>query len=172
GTPNVGGSLATAGGVVFIGATNDSRFRAFDSRTGKELWSAKLEAIANATPISFQGRDGHQYVVIAAGGPAHLRNVGNSLNGADSLIAFSLNGHESEAPLVTQSTRPAPAASATSADAVANGDLPEGAGRETVVKVCGRCHGVGTFSSMRVDPAEWRGFSRATQPRRAPDDDG
>ena len=62
GTPNVGGSLATAGGIVFIGATDDSSsFRAFDSRTGKEaVGGTKLEAIANSTPIAFEGRDGHR----------------------------------------------------------------------------------------------------------------
>ena len=96
GAPNVGGSIATAGGVLFIGATNDAYFRAFDSRTGQLLWSIKLNAIADSSPMTFQGRDGHQYVVIAAGGPAHLRNVGNSLNAGDSIVAFSLNGSELE----------------------------------------------------------------------------
>ncbi len=55
GTPNVGGLVATAGGVVFIGATNDSRFRAFDSLTGTELWRTKLEATANSTPGNVPG---------------------------------------------------------------------------------------------------------------------
>jgi glucose dehydrogenase len=76
GTPNVGESIATAGGLVFIAAANDSRIRAFSSKTGEELWSARMEATGNATPITYQGRDGQQYVVIAAGGPGHLRNVG------------------------------------------------------------------------------------------------
>jgi quinoprotein glucose dehydrogenase len=156
GTPNVGASLATAGGLVFIGATNDSRFRAFDSRTGKELWSTKLEAIANSTPIAFQGRDGHQYVVIAAGGPAHLRNVGNSLNGADSLIAFSLNGRETETIPVTQSTRHAQPASGNASEPAVSGDLPEAAGKETVIRVCSKCHGIETFSRMRMNPAGWQ----------------
>jgi quinoprotein glucose dehydrogenase len=49
GTPNVGGAIATAGGLVFIAATNDSRMRAFSSKTGAELWSAKLDASGNAT---------------------------------------------------------------------------------------------------------------------------
>ena len=44
GTRNLGGSIATASGLVFIGATNDQRFRAFDAKTGKELWSATLPA--------------------------------------------------------------------------------------------------------------------------------
>ena len=71
GTPNMGGSVATAGGLVFIGATVDARFRAFDSRTGKELWSAKLDTDAQANPITYQGKNGKQYVAIMASGSVH-----------------------------------------------------------------------------------------------------
>jgi glucose dehydrogenase len=86
GASNMGGSIATAGGLVFIGATNDSRFRAFDSRTGKELWVTKIDASAHAVPITFLGKDGKQYVVImAAGGGA----VGDTTH-ASSLTAFAL----------------------------------------------------------------------------------
>jgi glucose dehydrogenase len=57
--------------VRFIGATNDNRFRAFDSKTGKELWSTKLDYTATAVPISYQGKNGKQYVaIVAAGGAA------------------------------------------------------------------------------------------------------
>jgi glucose dehydrogenase len=158
GAPNVGGSIATAGGVLFIGATNDSYFRAFDSRTGKELWSMKLEAIANASPMTYLGRDGRQYVVIAAGGPAHLRNVGNSLNAADSLIAFSLSGGSVETGAVAHSVPgPAPAApGARTKSAATSAALPDGEGKQSVIKVCGRCHGVETFSRMRMTRAEWQ----------------
>lgn len=63
------GPIATAGGVVFIGATSDDRFRAFDSKTGKELWETKLDYAATAVPITYQGKSGKQYVaVVAAGG--------------------------------------------------------------------------------------------------------
>jgi glucose dehydrogenase len=86
GAPNIGGSIATAGGLVFIAATNDSRFRAFESRTGKELWVTKLEASAHAVPMTFQGRDGKQYVVIMATGGGI---VGDTTSAA-SLIAFAL----------------------------------------------------------------------------------
>src|ERR1700730_1771690 len=86
GSPNLGGSLVTAGGLVFIGATNDSRFRAFDKDTGKELWVTHLPASAHATPMTFPDRrSGRQLVVIVAGG-------GNKYNKtySDSLIAFAL----------------------------------------------------------------------------------
>jgi glucose dehydrogenase len=158
GSPNVGGSIATAGGVLFIGATNDSYFRAFDSRTGKELWSIKLEAIANSSPMTYRGKDGHQYVVIAAGGPAHLRNVGNSLNGADSLIAFSLNGTGAETGIITKSIQNPEHLPETHTNQPVSAVLPEGEGKDTVVKVCSRCHGVETFSRMRMSLAEWQGI--------------
>ena len=78
--------LTTASGLIFIGATDDSRFRAFETRTGKEIWTYKMEASAHASPISFQGSDGKQYVaVVATGGSfVHSPAVG------DSLIVFTL----------------------------------------------------------------------------------
>ena len=85
GTMNMGGSIATAGGLVFIGATNDRRFRAFDAKSGKVVWETQLDAGAYTTPITFQGKDGKQYVVAhAAGGGFYDRKTD------DSLIAFAL----------------------------------------------------------------------------------
>jgi len=60
------GPIATAGGLIFIGATTDNRFRAFDSKTGKELWVTKIGKNANADPMTYQGKDGKQYVAIVA----------------------------------------------------------------------------------------------------------
>src|SRR5207249_6820734 len=74
GTPNLGGSIVTAGGLVFIGAAMDSRFRAFDAKTGEELWATELVASAHATPITYLGKKtGKQFVVIAAGGGGYFR---------------------------------------------------------------------------------------------------
>jgi quinoprotein glucose dehydrogenase len=87
GRPGNGGTIATAGGLVFVGATDDARFRAFDGRTGKELWTVKLPGAAEATPITYEGRDGKQYVVITATGGGFF---GNPVNG-DSVIAFALD---------------------------------------------------------------------------------
>jgi quinoprotein glucose dehydrogenase len=67
GTENYGGPLVTAGGVIFIGASKDGMFRAFDRRTGKELWHAKLPAGGYASPATYEV-DGRQYVIIACGG--------------------------------------------------------------------------------------------------------
>jgi quinoprotein glucose dehydrogenase len=60
------GPIVTAGGILFIGATGDARFRAFDSKTGRELWQTKLERNVNANPITYLGRDGRQYVAAVA----------------------------------------------------------------------------------------------------------
>jgi glucose dehydrogenase len=69
GATNIGPSIATRSGLLFIGATADERFRAFDQRTGRKLWEAKMSASGVAGPMTYLGRDGRQYVVIAAGGP-------------------------------------------------------------------------------------------------------
>jgi quinoprotein glucose dehydrogenase len=65
------GPTVTAGGLVFIGATSDRRFRAFDSKTGKEIWTMAIPANANANPMSYQGKSGKQYVAIVAGNAVH-----------------------------------------------------------------------------------------------------
>ena len=80
GKQNVGGSgsagpIVTAGGLVFIGATNDRRFRAFDAKTSKEVWTFKLDQPVNANPLSYQGKNGKQYVAAIA---------------TDSIVTFSL----------------------------------------------------------------------------------
>src|SRR5262245_14735771 len=72
GTLNIGGPIATASGLLFVGATIDGYFRAFDSRSGKQLWETKLEAAAHSIPMTFMGKDGRQYVVVAAGGGSFL----------------------------------------------------------------------------------------------------
>jgi glucose dehydrogenase len=72
GTPTTNsGSIATAGGLVFIGATIDGKFRAFDSRTGKELWVTDQHADTNAVPITYRGKSGKQYVAVFASGGDH-----------------------------------------------------------------------------------------------------
>lgn len=72
GTPNMGGSIATAGGLVFIGGTLDNKFRAFDARTGREVWSTGVGAAAHSVPITYQGRDGRQYVAVMVSGGGFL----------------------------------------------------------------------------------------------------
>jgi quinoprotein glucose dehydrogenase len=85
GALNLGGSIATASGLVFIAATNDNRIRAFDAKSGKELWAGAIDADGQATPITYLGKDGRQYVAIMAGGGSYW-----GAPGGDALIAFAL----------------------------------------------------------------------------------
>jgi len=86
GMPNMGGPIATAGDLVFVGAALDSYFRAFDIETGRELWKHRLPAGGQATPMTYRaGRNQRQFIVIAAGGHGVL----NTPRG-DYVIAFAL----------------------------------------------------------------------------------
>ncbi len=84
GTQNLGGPVVTAGSLVFIGATRDKMFRAFDQNTGEMLWEYELPAGGNATPSVYEV-DGKQYVVIAAGGGGRVGSPSG-----DAYVAFSL----------------------------------------------------------------------------------
>jgi quinoprotein glucose dehydrogenase len=66
GRPAMAGAIVTAGGVLFVAATDDNRFRAFEATSGKELWVTKLERRGNADPITYQGSNGKQYVAVVA----------------------------------------------------------------------------------------------------------
>jgi quinoprotein glucose dehydrogenase len=84
GMVNLGGAFTTVSGLVFIGSTLDAHIRAFDVETGRELWKYKLPAGGKATPMTYLGADGRQYVVISAGGD------GKVWGKADSVMAFAL----------------------------------------------------------------------------------
>jgi quinoprotein glucose dehydrogenase len=84
GTPNFGGPITTASGLVFIGAAMDNYLRAFDGRTGKELWKGRLPAGGQATPMTYVVK-GRQYVVIAAGG--HSKS---DTRRGDQVVAYAL----------------------------------------------------------------------------------
>ncbi len=84
GMPNMGGPIATAGGLIFIAATTDDYLRAFDIETGRELWKSRLPAGGQATPMSYE-LNGRQYIVIAAGGHGSLGTTRG-----DYVVAFAL----------------------------------------------------------------------------------
>jgi len=88
GMANLGGAITTAGGVVFIGATLDAYFRAFDVQSGRELWKFKLPAGGKAMPMTYRGKDGRQYVAISAGGD------GKAWGKADSIMVFAIPRQE------------------------------------------------------------------------------
>jgi quinoprotein glucose dehydrogenase len=86
GRPSLGAPLTTATGLTLIGATDDSRFHAFETATGKEIWTYKLDASAHASPITYRGKDGKQYVAVVATGGSLTRSppIG------DSVVVFAL----------------------------------------------------------------------------------
>jgi quinoprotein glucose dehydrogenase len=84
GTPNFGGPIATASGLVFIGAAMDNYLRAFDGASGRELWRGRLPAGGQATPMTYVWK-GRQYVVIAAGGHSKA-----DTKRGDQIVAFAL----------------------------------------------------------------------------------
>jgi len=84
GTPNLGGPLVTAGGLVFIAATKDEKFRIFDKKSGKVVWEYKLPAGGYAMPATFSVNS-KQYVVVAAGGGGKVGSASG-----DAYVAFSL----------------------------------------------------------------------------------
>lgn len=85
GVPNLGGPVMTAGGVAFLSGTIDYYVRAYDVSTGRQLWESRLPAGGQATPMTYQGEDGRQYVLVVAGGHGSL-----GTKGGDLAIAYAL----------------------------------------------------------------------------------
>ena len=85
GSLNFGGSIATAGGLLFIAASNDQIFHAFDARSGKQLWQTKLDTGSYTTPMTYMGKNGKQYVVTVATGGSFFDTTAG-----DSVVAYAL----------------------------------------------------------------------------------
>ncbi|MCE4054543.1 glucose/quinate/shikimate family membrane-bound PQQ-dependent dehydrogenase [Pseudomonas sp. Au-Pse12] len=85
GVPSMGGSMVTGGGVGFLSGTLDQYIRAYDVKNGKELWKSRLPAGGQATPMSYTGKDGKQYVLVVVGGHGSL---GTKMG--DYIIAYKL----------------------------------------------------------------------------------
>jgi quinoprotein glucose dehydrogenase len=85
GVPNLGGPVMTAGGVAFLSGTLDQYVRGYDVGNGKELWRSRLPAGGQATPMTYRGSDGRQYVLVAAGGHGSL-----GTRTGDHVIAYAL----------------------------------------------------------------------------------
>jgi quinoprotein glucose dehydrogenase len=161
GRPGLGGAIVTASGLTFIGATDDARFRAFDTRTGKLLWTVKLPATADSTPITYADAKGRQYVAVVATGGGLIRAPLLS----DDLVVFSLAGEstdtltESLPKPATQSAAPAAGTDIAGSGApAAGGDvnlLPPGPGHDLTVRVCSGCHSLALATSQRLSAQEW-----------------
>jgi quinoprotein glucose dehydrogenase len=183
GTVNIGGSVATAGGLVFIGASVDSRFHAFDSHTGKEIWTATLPAPASSTPITYRGKSGRQYIVVPDGGPGTLGMPGRPSSFHAILIAYALPRPGEAAvsmaqytPVPIQFPQRQPAGSANvAAAATASGlpgapTLPDGDGKDDFTSMCGQCHGVSTAIAVRRSSDGWHDLIQDMRARGAQGD--
>jgi hypothetical protein len=161
---------------VFIGATSlgfgGARYdqpvlRAFDSRTGAELWSVRLSGAVESAPMSFVGKDGRQYVVVTVSGHPDTDVA---------LIAFALP-RPGDAPVALDpaplpplklgaAEAPAPAAAVMRAQ-----DLPAGPGRDDVAKVCTGCHAIATATAQPRTRAGWTATVEEMRSRGARMDD-
>ncbi len=155
GRPGLGGAIVTASGLTFVGATDDARFRAFDTKSGKELWTVKLPASAEATPISYADAKGQQYIAVVATGGF---GIGAAL-ASDSLVVFSLYGSESVdsvKPIRSPGQRTqSPAANNVAAAPSAQNHLPPGPGHDLMVRVCSGCHSPEIAANQHLSPQEW-----------------
>jgi len=173
GTQNLGGSVATAGGVVFIAATNDARFRAFDSKSGKLLWEAKLEASGHTSPMSYMGRDGRQYVALMASGGGGFFGGPTS----NTLVAFALPDVKRKPLPVSVSKAVAAAAAAERGKpkigAFAPVTLPAGGAKALVEKTCAAgCHSIEVVTSQRMSADAWSAVVQTMVARGAKASDG
>ena len=164
GRPGLGGAIVTASGLTFVGATDDARFRAFDTKTGKELWAVKLPAAAESTPVTYANAKGQQYIAVVATGGF---GVGAALAG-DSLVVFSLSG-ESASTLTESLPKPQIASPAVNAAAPvpSTQTLPPGSGHDLTVRVCSGCHSPDLVASQHLNAQEWNSLVQSMSARGA-----
>ena len=163
---NRGGSLATAGGLVFMGGTADQPvLHVFDSRSGREISSIRLAAPVTSAPMTFVGRNGRQYLVVGISG----RKDSDS-----ALIAFALPRPGDPqidlkpAPPVQRGAVNAPAGVPVVLRAE---DLPAGAGRDDLLGTCTACHALGTVTAQRHTASDWQAILQDMRARGAKMDD-
>ena len=156
GSLNFGGSIATAGGLVFIAATNDHLFHAFDAKTGKLLWQTTLESGSYTTPMTYEAKSGKQYVVLVATGGSFF-----DMTAGDSVFAFALPGGLPTAKVVQSATNSTevPASQSQSTQATAppadSAAMPDGAGKAIVQKQCAVCHALTVVTTKHASRKEW-----------------
>jgi glucose dehydrogenase len=189
GTTTMGGSVATASGLIFIGATVDSRFRAFDSKTGKELWNTPIPAPGVATPAVYKGKSGREYVVIPAGGPGTVTVPGHNASYHEVIVAYALpKAGETVADLSPYAPTESPQRQFGPGGPRGGGlgapggpggpgglaagpvTLPDGPGKQDVMNMCGPCHGVGTAVAVRRSSDGWHDMIQDMRARGAPGD--
>jgi quinoprotein glucose dehydrogenase len=166
GRPGLGGPILTGGGLTFIGATDDARFRAFDTNTGRELWTYRLPASAESIPITYTGNHGKQYIAIVATGGGLL----NAPLLSDELIAFKLDDGAGGEPNIVQAglnptvSQPLPPGFAQTIPNQNSKNvilgrfaelLPQGLGRDVTIRACSTCHGLDVVANQHLSSQEW-----------------
>ncbi len=158
GALNFGGSIATAGGLVLIAATNDHIFHAFDAKTGKLLWQTTLESGSYTTPMTYQAKNGKQYVVLVATGGSFF-----DMTAGDSVFAFALPGGLPAARVAQNiatnptesSASPSSSAPTAAASPAGSAAMPDGAGKAIVQKQCAVCHALTVVTAKHASRKEW-----------------
>jgi quinoprotein glucose dehydrogenase len=154
GRPSAGGVMATAAGLIFVGATDDSRLRAFDGSTGELLWEQRLPASVYATPMTYAGKSGRQYVAAVNTGGMTGSDITN-----DELTVFALSTSALDERHTVSTV--APIAAPSAASVVASGgatppEPPSGPGLELIRERCTTCHpATQIFTAARRSPLEW-----------------
>jgi quinoprotein glucose dehydrogenase len=182
GRPGLGGPIVTGGGLTFIGATDDARFRAFDTKTGKEVWTFHLPASAESIPITYTDEHGKQYLAIVSTGGGLLRAPLLS----DELIAFTIDDRAGGEPSVVQASANPTASQPLSAPpglagtiqdqdpkkkAILSRDaalLPPGPGRDVTIRACSTCHALDIVTNQRLTPQEWTNVLQTMSSKGAP----
>jgi quinoprotein glucose dehydrogenase len=163
GRPGLGGAIVTAGGLTFVGATDDARFRAFETKSGKELWTVKLPASAESTPITYADAKGQQYIAVVATGGF---GVGAALAG-DALVVFSLTGESTDVLTQGIEKQSAPPPAAIASTPSTQNHLPPGPGHDLTVRVCSGCHSPEVAANQRLTPQEWNSLVQSMAARGA-----
>ena len=183
GRPGLGGPIVTGGGLTFIGATDDARFRAFATKTGQELWTYHLPASAESIPVTYTDEHGKQYIAIVSTGGGLLRAPLLS----DELIAFKLDDGAGGVPNVVQASPSDAASQPLAAPPALAGEipnlnqkpnqepnhdpnhdprkneilkryealLPPGPGRDVTIRACSTCHALDIVVNQHLSPQEW-----------------
>jgi quinoprotein glucose dehydrogenase len=158
---NYGGSMVTAGGLLFVGGItmscseckhDDPEVRAFDTQSGVEVWRARLSAGTKSNLMTFVGKSGRQYLVATSSG----RQDANI-----AMVAFALP-RPGEQPVDIHPAPPLPPAlgnaapTASSMTAPGTPVLPPGVGHDDVATMCSRCHAMAVVLAQRRTPDGWR----------------
>ena len=173
---NYGGPLATAGGLVFIGGTttnagdnsDDPEIRAYDMRTGVQVWTARISGGTKSNLMTFVGKSGRQYLIATAGGRS---NVDIEMDA----FALPMPGDQPvdihPAPLPTQGAGKRVSEAAAYKPAARVEDLPSGPGREDVANKCTTCHAISTATGAPQSLNGWTSTVEEMRSRGAAMDD-